>query len=111
MNEEIRVLIESLRRGQYEDPAEKIALLSAALREHQAEIPELLALLRAPQIPLRLAAADACRGREQAGLLAELVKLAEDPEARVREKLAEVLGTIRSTGSTVALQSLAQDSE
>ena len=48
MNEEIRLLVDSLRRGQYEDPSEKIALLSAALREHQAEIPELLALLRAP---------------------------------------------------------------
>ena len=34
MNEEIRTLIDSLRRGQYEDPTQKIELLSAALREN-----------------------------------------------------------------------------
>ena len=62
MSEDIRTLIESLRRGQYEDPSEKISLLSAALREHAAEVTELVSLLRAPQIPLRLAAIDACRG-------------------------------------------------
>jgi ATP-dependent Clp protease ATP-binding subunit ClpC len=111
MNEEIRLLVDSLRRGQYEDPSEKIALLSAALREHQADIPELVALLRAPQIPLRLAAVDACRGREDAEVVADLVKLAEDPEARVREKLAGVLQTVRSAASTITLQTLAQDSE
>jgi hypothetical protein len=55
MNEEIRTLIESLRRGQYEDPTEKIGLLSAALREHAAAVTDLVSLLRAPQIPLRLA--------------------------------------------------------
>ena len=33
MNDEIRSLIDSLRRGHYEDPSEKIRLLVAALRE------------------------------------------------------------------------------
>ena len=47
MNEETRTLVESLRRGQYEDPTEKIGLLSAALREHAAAAAELLSLLRA----------------------------------------------------------------
>src|SRR5437667_8793934 len=69
MNEEIRILIEALRRGQYEDPAEKIGLLSAALREHQADLPLLLSVLRAPQIPLRLAALDACRDRNEPELV------------------------------------------
>jgi ATP-dependent Clp protease ATP-binding subunit ClpA len=113
MNEEVRTLIDSLRRGQYEDPAEKIALLSAALQEHKAEVAELVSLLRAPQIPLRLAALDVCRARGEADaeLLAEMLKLAEDQEARVREKLAAALETVRTKPATTALQALAQDSE
>lgn len=111
MNDEIRALIDSLRRGQYEDPAEKIGLLSAALKEHNAEVPELIALLRAPQIPLRLAALDACRGRTDAPLVEEMLKLAEDPEARVREKLAAALQPIATKPAAAALQNLAQDTE
>jgi len=111
MNEEIQGLIESLRRGQYEDPKEKIELLSAALREHKAELAELIALLRAPQIPLRLAALDACRGRAEPELVSEVLKLADDEEARVREKLAAALETIRTKPARAVLQNLAQDSE
>src|SRR4051812_9650562 len=110
MNEEIKTLIDSLRRGQYEDPAEKISLLSAALREHGADLPLLLSLLRAPQIPLRLAAIDACRGRPDTELVAEFQKLVEDQEDRVREKLAAVLESVRLKAATDVLRSLAQDS-
>src|SRR5258708_2743492 len=107
MNEEIRTLIDSLRRGQYEDPAEKIELLSAALREHGAEDSLLLTLLRAPQIPLRLAAIDVCLGRTEEELLGELVKLAEDPEARVRKKLAAILAENKSKSAEQTLRLLA----
>ena len=65
MTDEIRILIDSLKRGQYENPAEKIGLLSAALRELPADVEMLLSLLRAPQVPLQLAAMDASRGRER----------------------------------------------
>ncbi len=111
MNDEIQALIESLRRGQYEDPAEKIGLLTAALREHKADVPDLVSLLRAPQIPLRLAALDACRGSADPLLVSEMAQLAEDPEARVREKLAAALEQIRVAPGPAALQNLAQDSE
>lgn len=111
MNEEIKILIESLRRGQYEDPAEKIGLLSAALREHQADLPLLLSILRAPQIPLRLAAIDACRDHNEPELLAELAKSAADPESRVREKLAEILRTITSEATTEIFRALIQDAD
>jgi HEAT repeat protein len=111
MNEEIRILIETLRRGQYEDPTAKIELLSAALQEHGADAAVLQSLLRAPQIPLRLAAVEACRGRDQAELQADLLKLAHDQEARVRKKLAEILETPGGKTATQALRVLAQDSD
>src|SRR5215467_14502142 len=91
MTDDIKSLIESLRRGQYEDPAEKISLLSAALQEQKAELSLLLSLIRAPQIPLRLAAIDASRERNEPELLSELVQLAHNPELRIRLKLAEIL--------------------
>lgn len=110
MNEEIRTLIESLRRGQYEDPTAKIELLSAALQENAADVPLLVSLLRAPQIPLRVAAVGACRGRNDAELLPELLKLVEDKEARVRKKLAESLDQGESKAQNEVLRALAQDS-
>ena len=110
MNDEIRTLVESLRRGQYEDPTAKIELLSAALQESAADTPLILSLLRAPQIPLRMAAVAACRGRTDEELTVELLKLAEDKEARVRKKLAEILDKAESKSQTAALRTLAQDS-
>src|SRR5437763_16713076 len=107
MNEEIRTLVDSLRRGHYEDPAEKIELLSAAFREHSADTSLLLTLLRAPQIPLRLAAIEACRSRSEEDLLSELLKLAEDPEARVRKKLVAILEAIENKNDGEALHMLA----
>src|SRR5690242_9349735 len=91
MNEEIRTLVESLRRGQYEDPTAKIELLSAALLEYGADDALLLSLLRAPQISLRLAAVAACRGRLTGEVVGEFLKLAQDQEPRVRRKVAEIL--------------------
>ena len=94
MNDEIQALIDSLRRGQYEDPREKISLLSAALQEGKADVPFLLSLLRAPQIPLRLAALDACRERPEPDLLAELALLVDHSDARARLKLAGIIAAI-----------------
>jgi len=111
MNEEIRALIDSLRRGQYEDPTQKIELLSAALVEHAAEVPLLVSLLKAPQIPLRIAAVGACKGRSEPDLVAELVKLAQDPEARVRKEVPGALEKAESDQAAEALRMLAQDAD
>src|SRR5258706_12500406 len=111
MNEEIKILLESLRRGQYDDPTEKIGLLSAALREHKADLPLLLSLLRAPQIPLRLAAIDACRARTETELVAELVKFVDDSESRVGIKEAESRGSFPGPPATDALRKLIQDAD
>lgn len=111
MNDEIKALLESLRRGQYEDPTEKIGLLTAALQEHKASPTELIALLQAPQIPLRLAALGACRGASNPKLLDEICRLAQDPESRVREKLAGVLETLPPAVAAAPLRTLTQDTE
>jgi ATP-dependent Clp protease ATP-binding subunit ClpC len=111
MNDEIRILIDSLRRGQYEDPEEKISLLSAALREANADVAFLLSLLRAPQIPIRLAAIDACRQRTEPQLMEQLVQFLDDPEERVRLKLAETLGSLSGESVREVLRKLMQDSD
>jgi ATP-dependent Clp protease ATP-binding subunit ClpC len=111
MTDEIQTLIDSLRRGQYEDPSEKISLLSAALQEHKAGVALLLSLIRAPQIPLRLAAMDAAQGRTEPELLAELVGLAPNPDFRIRVKLAEILRLHTDKSTISALQTLIEDSE
>jgi ATP-dependent Clp protease ATP-binding subunit ClpC len=111
MNDDIQSLIASLRRGQYEDPSEKIALLAAALLEHRADLELILVLLRAPQIPLRLAALEACRGRREPPVLDELARRVQDPEVRVRAKLAEVLGSFPDEGTTPPLKTLIEDAE
>ena len=112
MNEDIRSLIESLRRGQYEDPAEKISLLAAALLEHGADHSLLESLLLAPQIPLRLAALEVCRQKPEPAQIPSLLRLVEDDEERVRAKLCEVLGKL-TTAEAVreALQTLSEDSD
>lgn len=109
MNDDIRTLIDSLRRGDYESPDEKIELLSAALQEYKAGVPELLALLRAPQPTLRAAGAGACRGRTEPELLSELLKLAADPDGRVRHRLATVAESIPAELAKGALEVLLQD--
>lgn len=111
MNDETRSLIESIRRGQYEDPTEKIALLAAALQEQGAEAAMLASLLNAPQIPLRLAALEACRHLSPTAVTAELHKLVQDPDARVRAKVAEVMGALPEAVAYEALLTLANDPE
>jgi hypothetical protein len=91
MADEIQKLIDSLRGGQYENPTEKIGLLSAALQEQKADLALLLSLLRAPQIPLCLAAIDACRERREPEMVKALLSLADNSELRIRLKLAEIL--------------------
>src|SRR5580658_10150395 len=111
MADEIQVLIESLRRGQYEDPAEKIGLLSASLQEQKADTALLLSLLRAPQIPLRLAAMDACQKRTEPELVTVLVSLADNPELRIRLKLAEILRYHSDNGAVRSLNVLLKDAD
>jgi ATP-dependent Clp protease ATP-binding subunit ClpA len=111
MNDDIRTLLEALRRGQYDDPGEKIALLAAALREHEVPFEELAALLRAPQVPLRLAAVEACRGRQEDGVTVELSRLATDADVRVRIALAESLAQQALTVTAEAFGALMRDDQ
>ncbi|MGE3311610.1 MAG: AAA family ATPase, partial [Limisphaerales bacterium] len=92
MNDDIRSLLEGLRRGQFDDPAARIALLAAALCEAGAGVSDLVPLLQAPQIPIRLAALEACRGRDDPELVQEISRLAGDPEVQVRIALSDLLG-------------------
>lgn len=111
MNEEIRSLIDSIRRGQYEDPAGKIELLAAALQEHGAG-PDLLAsLFAAPQVPLRLAVLEFCRHRQDGGQGAWYLKLARDADTRVRSKLCEVVALLPDEVATEPLKVLAGDTD
>jgi ATP-dependent Clp protease ATP-binding subunit ClpC len=111
MTDDIQSLIESLRRGQYEDPVEKISLLSAALQEKNADVALLLSLIRAPQVPLRLAAMDACRERKETELWSELLRLVDSPEQRIRQKLAEILGSRTDAAAEEVLRTLLNDAD
>ncbi|MCD6049826.1 MAG: ATPase, ATP-binding subunit [Verrucomicrobia bacterium] len=111
MNEEIKSLVESLKRGQFDDPAAKIELLAAALREHQAAPAQIIALLQAPQTPLRLAALHVCENTKDEALITEIIKLAGDAQSKVRLKLAEVLGGIPTGESTTTLGKLITDED
>lgn len=111
MPDDIQILIDSLRRGQYDDPTEKIGLLSAALLEQRTEVVFLLNLLRAPQTPLRLAAIGACRDRSEPEIVSALVLLASDSEVRVRLKLAEILRFHAEPDVIPALHKLLKDED
>jgi ATP-dependent Clp protease ATP-binding subunit ClpC len=111
MTDEIQALIDGLRRGQYEDPAEKIGLLAAALQEQNADVSFLLSLLRAPQISLRLAAMEGSRHRDESELLSEFAGMAQHPEVRIRTKLAEILQPRRNKSTAQLLTGLLQDPE
>ena len=69
MTEDIEKLISSLRLGHFEDSTERIGLLAAALLEQNADLSLILSLIRAPQVPLRLAAIQASRDRAEPELL------------------------------------------
>ncbi len=111
MTEEIQKLIASLRLGESENPAEKIASLTAALIEHTVDCAFLLSLLTAPQTSLRLAAIDASRDRNEQDIASQLARLVEDPEPRVRLKLAEVLKSRSDERATQSLVKLIADSD
>ena len=111
MTEDIEKLITSLRLGHFEDPAERIGLLAAALLEQNADLSLLLSLMRAPQVPLRLAAIQASRDRTEPELLSELLLLVKNPEIRVRLALVEVLGPRREQGAAEALKVLVNDAD
>jgi len=111
MNDEIQSLLDSIRRGQYEDPAEKIALLAAALQDGKADEALLASLLRAPQVPLRLAALEACRLRKLQALEPALVMLADDSESRVRLKLLECLDAVSLPAAGGVLLKLVEDEQ
>ena len=111
MNEEIRSLIDSIRRGQYEDPAGKIELLAAALQEHGAGQELLDSLFAAPQVPLRLAVLEFCRHRQDAGQGAWYLRLARDADTRVRAKLCEVVALLPDEVATEPLKALAGDTD
>jgi ATP-dependent Clp protease ATP-binding subunit ClpA/protein subunit release factor A len=111
MNDEIKSLIESLRRGDYEDPSEKISLLAAALREYEANTQLLISLLTAPQVPLRLAALEAAMDSMEFAVHQAVARLALDRETRVRAKAAQVLGLFPEAVAAEALAALGKDSE
>jgi ATP-dependent Clp protease ATP-binding subunit ClpC len=109
MNDEIRHLMDALRRGDYTDPDEKVRLLVAALREPPVPAEFLLGLLRAPQPKLRVAGLDAAVGRGERALVAAVVRLAGDPEPEVRARAARVLGGVASEDSDEPLMKLVAD--
>lgn len=111
MNKEIKSLVESLKRGQFDDPTEKIELLAAALREHNADAKLLISLLQAPQTPLRIAALAACENTTDEQVIPEVLKLVTDNQTKVRQKLAEILASIKTAESTEALSKLVNDAE
>jgi len=111
MTDEIQKLIASLRIGDYSDPTEKISLLSAALMESNPDPSLLLGLLRAPQVPLCLAAMDAAAKRTEPEILLEMTALVSHSDVRVRRRLAELLIHRTYNAATDVLVSLARDSE
>jgi ATP-dependent Clp protease ATP-binding subunit ClpC len=111
MSDEIQSLIDDLRRGQYADPSEKISLLAAALREHGGKVELILALLRAPQVPLRLAGLEASRGLSEAPVIDALLNLVQDPEQRVRVRLPELLASLPAEYIDTPLGTLAEDAD
>lgn len=111
MNDDIRTLLEAIRRGQFDDPSEKIALLAAALREQGATLADLLPLLRAPQVPLRLAGLEASRSHSDPAVVAEVLRLAGDSDSQVRERLADLLAQKAIPATPAALEALLSDRE
>ena len=70
MTEDVRSLLDALRKGNFEEPEEKILLLAAALREDSdANVEVLRSLLNAQQGVVRAAASLACKGRKEGQLL------------------------------------------
>jgi ATP-dependent Clp protease ATP-binding subunit ClpA len=110
MTDDIQKLISSLRLGEHGDSGDKISLLTAALIENKADIALLLSLLRAPQVPLCLAAIAATQNRDEPVLLDELLELATDsPEPAVRARVAWVLAMKSDQTAIDTVMELARD--
>lgn len=90
---------------------EAIALLAAALHEGKADEALLTSLLRAKEVPLRLAALEASRLRNMPALEHVLVAMASDSERIVRMKLLECLGSAGRTATEAILFKLVEDPE
>lgn len=110
MNEDIRALIDGIRRGQYEDAGEKIALLAAAMLEQATDPALVVHLLQAPQEPLRRAVLAFLEERPEAVPMPEILRRLNDTSERVRTVLARILGRISGSETTEALGRLATDS-
>ncbi len=106
---EIQHLIETLRRGESDDPTEHIRLLTAALHDHHADPDTLLQLLNSAHPGLRMAAADASAGRVDPALTDRLRELADDPEPGVRQRIARCLGFPGFPRSLPSLEKLLED--
>jgi ATP-dependent Clp protease ATP-binding subunit ClpC len=111
MNDEIRHLMDALRRGDYTDPEEKVRLLAVALREPPAPVAFLLTLLKAPQPTLRMAGLEAVTGRDESALIDEVVRLAQDPEPEVRVRVCQRLATLPIRLSEAPFHRLLSDSD
>jgi ATP-dependent Clp protease ATP-binding subunit ClpC len=109
-NDVIKELIDGLRQGRFDNSAEKVSLLAAALTEDGgAPIELMLTLLRAPQIPLREAAVEACLGRTEEELHEPLRALASDPSPAVRAKLAATLISLEFNAFSDVFEKLFSD--
>lgn len=106
----IKELIEALRRGDYTDPAGKIAALAAAIKETSAEPEVVLSLLEAHQAALRLAGIDAAQGRDLPQISKALLQLTGDQEEAVRTKLALCAAHFAKAVRSQILKELASDS-
>jgi ATP-dependent Clp protease ATP-binding subunit ClpC len=111
MNDFVGSLVEALRRGQFDDPTEKIGLLGAALRESKAGLDELTPLLQAPQVPLRMAALEGCRGVDDPRLPEVLVGMTRDSDIRVRIFLSELLAQKVLITTDAGLRALLSDKD
>ena len=112
MNSNIAHLIEALKRGDYVDPEEKVALLAAALQEAGEEgIECATALLVAPQTPLRMAALDLARTANNARLNHAILALISDEEPAVRTRLAKALGSMATPEAHGLLRKLLGDGD
>jgi ATP-dependent Clp protease ATP-binding subunit ClpA len=108
----IQSLIELLRGGNYEDPTEKIGLLSAALKENGgADSKLMVSLLTAQQTPLRLAALGASESRTEPEIFAAIKRITSDSDRRVRQKIAEIIPNLPIEEFRSHLREFARDKE
>src|SRR3954471_12211516 len=103
MSNLIEDLIAELRRGNYSDPAGKIAALAAAIKETEGDHTALIvSLLEAHQAALRIAGMDAAQHRDVPQISKALLPLIADREKEVRLNLARCsAGFIKSVRNQI----------